>query len=45
MGILVCLFENAFATLFSLNNTDDEHAVYTADQLSYYIAYAHNQII
>ena len=34
MEILVCLLENAFATLFSLNNTDDEHAVYTADQLS-----------
>ena len=28
------LLENAFATLFSLNNTDDDHAVYTADQLS-----------
>ena len=41
MGILVCLLENAFASLFSLNNTDDELAVYTADQLSY----AHNQII
>ena len=28
------LLENAFATLFSMNNTDDDHAVYTADQLS-----------
>ena len=28
------LLENAFATLFSLNNTDNEHAVYTADKLS-----------
>jgi hypothetical protein len=28
------LLENAFATLFSLDNTDGEHAVYTADQLS-----------
>ena len=34
MEILVFLLENAFATLFSMNNTDDEHAVYTADQLS-----------
>jgi hypothetical protein len=43
MGILVCLFGKRICyTLFSLNNTDDEHAVYTADQLSYYIAYAHN---
>jgi hypothetical protein len=39
MGILVCLLENAFATLFSLNNTEDEHAVYTADQLSLIYSY------
>ena len=32
-GILVCLLENAFATLFRID-TDDEHTVYTADQLS-----------
>ena len=34
MGILSVMLENAFSSLFSLNNTDDEHAVYTADQLS-----------
>ena len=33
-GYYSVLLENAFATLFSLNNTDNEHAVYTADQFS-----------
>ena len=41
-GILVCLLIGKRICYFVWNNTDDEHTVYTAGQLSYYIAYAYD---